>query len=149
MRGRVPNAERLGFYSLREHDLRFHKSGRDGSGKCDAFYTGDRNNRVEGTVFEINANGKKALDRAEGLGNGYEEKIVNVVCPAGKAVEAITYYATKIDGTLKPYSWYLNHVIVGARESQLPGDYIEKIQSIESITDPDIDRDAVQREIHS
>ena len=36
LRERVPSAESLGVARLEAHVLRFHKRGRDGSGKCDA-----------------------------------------------------------------------------------------------------------------
>jgi hypothetical protein len=50
---------------------------------------------------------------------------------------------------LKPYAWYVNHVLVGARETLLPEDYIQKkIAAIEAIEDADRVRDALQRGIH-
>jgi gamma-glutamylcyclotransferase len=39
LRERVPSAEAVGCFSLNGHDLRFHKLSKDGSGKCDAFFT--------------------------------------------------------------------------------------------------------------
>jgi hypothetical protein len=92
---------------------------------------------------------KLALDNAEGLGYGYEQKEITVTGQDATSVTAITYMATKIDENLKPYSWYLNHVLVGAKEASLPSDYIEeKIASIEAIEDSDKERDAQQRAIH-
>jgi gamma-glutamylcyclotransferase len=44
-------------------------------------------------VFNISAAEKKALDRAEGLGSGYNEKTVDLITPAGEHLKAITYYA--------------------------------------------------------
>ena len=146
---RVPSAKRIGFYSLKEHDLCFHKSSGDGSGKCDAYCTENKHDYVIGALFEIDRAEKCTLDQAEDVGHGYEEKTIIVQSQAGDAVEATTYYATKIDESLKPYSWYLNHVLVGAKESGLPQQYIEKIESIESVQDQDINRDRTERAIHS
>ena len=147
---RVPSAKRIGLYFLKAHDLRFHKiSKKDGSGKCDAYFTNKANDIVMGTLFEISPDEKVTLDKAEGLGYGYNEKEVVLKSEAGDEVKAITYYATKIDKSFKPYSWYLNHVLIGAKESQLPIEYIDKIQSTESIEDKDKDRDARERAIHS
>lgn len=149
LRGRVPSAKRLGIFILDEHDLRFHKIGKDGSGKCDAFLTENSEDSVIGALFEINKCEKKALDRAEGLGYGYDEKVVRVHNDAGDFVEATTYYATSIDPSLKPYSWYLNHVTVGAKETNVPEKYLNNIQHIECLEDTDKKRAAEQCAIHS
>ena len=92
---------------------------------------------------------KPALDKAEGLGYGYDEKEVTLTAQDGALITATTYFATNIDVHMKPYSWYLNHVLVGAREALLPADYIElKIASVEAVEDGDRDRDASERAIH-
>jgi gamma-glutamylcyclotransferase len=150
LRERVPSAQALGCHALKEHDLRFHKSSKDGSGKCNAFYTGDDGDIVFGALFEICPSEKPVLDRAEGLGYGYEEKSVAVLASDGSSLEAMTYIAIKINEHLKPYSWYVNHVLVGAVEASLSDDYVQwKISAIESIQDVDKERDAKERAVHS
>jgi len=145
---RVPSAARLGAFILKEHELRFHKIGKDGSGKCDAFRTNKIDDFVIGSLFEINEAEKEALDRAEGLGYGYSEKTVTVQNDAGDIFEAFTYYATRTDSSLKPYSWYLNHVVIGAKEANVPTRYFAKIESIVCIEDPNKHRDSEQRAIY-
>lgn len=149
LRKRVPSAERVGTFTLESHDLRFHKVSKDGSGKCDAFETENPTDSVIGALFEINEDEKSALDRAEGLGYGYKEKIVNVSNQYGDSFEAVTYYATNIDESLQPYSWYVLHVIVGAKETAVSAHYLQKIESITSIEDLDKNRDTRERTIHS
>ncbi|MBR9868727.1 MAG: gamma-glutamylcyclotransferase [Oceanospirillales bacterium] len=144
---RVPNARVSGCYFLDGHDLRFHKAGQDGSAKCDAFYTG-RGDRIYGVLFDISVSEKPVLDRAEGLGAGYDEKTVQLQNEQGDRVEAITYYALQIDASLKPYRWYVNHLLVGAREANLPAEYIDKIMGFEFVDDPDADRHARESLIH-
>jgi len=148
LRKRVPSASRLGVFFLEKHELRFHKWNVDGSGKCDAYSTGQSSHVVMGALFEIDKAHKPALDRAEGLGNGYEEKYVQVKSPYGDSCEAFTYYATTIDPSLKPYSWYLNHVLVGAQETQLTAPYLQALRSTQCIEDPDTLRDAKERAIY-
>lgn len=145
---RTPSAASIGLFSLAKHDLRFHKAGQDGSAKCDAFYTGSAGDRVYGVLFELAQQEKHLLDHAEGLGAGYEEKRVCVVNENGCAVNAAIYYATDIDTRLKPFSWYKNHVLIGAQESKLTFDYIQKIIRTESIEDPDKYRCAQQRALY-
>lgn len=150
LRERVPSADPLGCYILKEHDLRFHKSSKDGSGKCDAYFTSNSEDNIFGALFEIAPRQKRALDKAEGLGYGYEDKEVTVIAGDGSLVKAVTYVAIIIDETLKPYSWYLNHVLIGASETSLPAEYIQrKIKAIEAIEDNDKERDRKQREVHS
>ena len=145
---RVPSAQRLGLYTLKAHTLRFHKASRDGSGKCDAFHTGNPEDRVIGALFEICPNEKKVLDQAEDLGHGYHEKTVEIESASGIKLSATTYYAAIIEASLKPYSWYKNHVLIGAIESSLPETYIQSIRSIECIEDSDKQRAAMQFAIH-
>lgn len=145
---RTPGARRLGSCVLPGHSLRFHKTGRDGSGKCDAFLTGNPQDRVMGALFELCPEQKPALDRVEGLGRGYEEKVVLLHDSLGNTVEALTYYATAIDPLLRPHAWYKQHVLVGAREIRLPPSYVAQIDRIEDLADPDRRRDARERAIH-
>src|SRR6056297_3033351 len=148
LRERVPGARRVGTGTLQYHDLRFHKRGADGSAKCDAFYTGDANHSVYGSLFVIDPAEKPALDAAEGLGVGYGEKPVSVAVGKQQHIEALTYYALAIDETLNPYSWYVQHVLIGARETACPPPYLAWIESTTAIDDDDAARDARERAIH-
>lgn len=148
LRERAPSAQRIGTCILRAHDLRFHKVSRDRSAKCDAFYTDDPADYIVGVLFEMYPGEKTYLDIAEGLGHGYDEKRVIVEDDYGARISAMTYYALVIDATLKPYSWYKNHVLVGAKESSLPETYIHRIEAVECVEDPDLARDMAQRAIH-
>ena len=78
-----------------EHALRFHKwSRKDQSAKCDALFTGNPEDFVIGALFEIPRSEKGPLDKAEGLGFGYDEKRVTVTDVLGNSVDAFTYCAT-------------------------------------------------------
>src|SRR5450631_1314447 len=84
LRERAPSATAIGIGQLEGHALRWDKhSWRDGSGKCDAEFTGQRSDVVWGAVFELAPEDKPALDQAEGLGNGYMERVVNILTEAG------------------------------------------------------------------
>ena len=146
---RVPSALVLGTFFLGKHELRFHKHGKDDSGKCDAFYTGDNNNVVMGVLYEIDESEKIVLDRAEGLGYGYDEKEVIVSNAKGNVERAFTYCATNITALLHPFTWYKEHVLIGAREADLPKDYIANIQEIHAVKDHDSGREAEQLAIHN
>ncbi len=149
LRQRVPSAVALGCYSLAGHQLKFHKACEDGSGKCDAFFTGNAEDVIYGALYEICPSEKAALDEAEGLGQGYDIKDVLVLAADGSCIESYTYSATHTNENIKPYSWYVNHVLIGARETQLPDSYITiNISVVESIEDNDRSRDEQQRAMH-
>lgn len=133
---RVESARFITVATLPEHALRFHKvSIKDRSAKCDAAHTGDPNDRVIGVVFEISAEDKRRLDRIEGLGFGYREKHAEVLAADGERFDIRLYVARHIDPSWKPYHWYKHHVLVGARENDLPADYIAHIDAVESVED--------------
>ena len=111
LKDRVPSAERIGTYTLTEHSLRFHKvSKKDGSGKCDVLFTENSEDYVVGVLFEISDSEKGALDSAEGLGYGYQEKWVWVTDAQENSLEAITYYATNTDPSFLPLSGFVQQV---------------------------------------
>lgn len=133
---RVSLVSVYGRATLSHHRLQFHKRGRDGSGKCDAFETGNLDDLVCGVLYELPLGAKSELDRHEGLGNGYEQKEVEILTESGQVLTALTYYATHIQPGLAPYHWYKHHVLAGAREHGLPELYIRAIAAIPSCADP-------------
>jgi len=130
---RVTSALKLGTATLFGHDLRFHKvSNKDGSGKCDIYETNEPEHFVIGVVYKIDPTEKPILDRFEGLGYGYDEKLVSVEMSDG-VISAFTYYATNIEPELNPFHWYKEHVIRGARENELPAEYIQKLKQLKQL----------------
>ena len=148
LQARVPSARFVAVAELPAHRLRFHKSARDGSAKCDAEDTGNPEDRVIGVVYEIADAEKPDLDRHEALGFGYDEKQVELRTGTG-SLQAWMYYATRINDSLKPFHWYKDHVLIGARENRLPADYIAQIEAVESINDPKPERHARELSTYS
>lgn len=132
---RVPSARLFSTGQLHRHKLVFHKIGRDGSAKCNAFFTGRQNDFLLGALYSIHPDHKSLLDAAEGLGNGYETKLVTIQTHTDTVVNAFTYYATRISGDIKPFHWYKEHVLAGAREHSFPRQYVDQLSSVESIRD--------------
>ena len=135
LRGRVPSARPLCRGRLLHHALRWHKLGRDGSGKCDVAYCGKSSTDVVwGVLFDIDWAEKRLLDTAEGLGIGYLEKNVTIASCDGDCA-ALTYQA-KADMTapsLRPHEWYKAHVLRGAREHGLPDHYVAALEAVETV----------------
>ena len=148
LRKRVPSCEFVTTAKLLRHQLRFHKRSSDRSSKCNAFLTGVDADVIWGAVFNIPTAEKTTLDEAEGLGSGYNEKMVDLITPAGERLRAITYYAddTAIVEGLFPYTWYKDLVLSGAIEHGLPADYVAaSIAAVTAIKDPDVSRDKRNR----
>jgi hypothetical protein len=140
----VPSTKLITVAKLPKHQLRFHKRSADGSGKCNAFFTGDEIDVVFGPVFEIPARQKRILDKFEGLGKGYSDACVNVSLPDGSSMAVQTYFAEQdyIDDDLKPYDWYKAFVVRGAEEHRLPQSYVNTfIKSVPEIPDPNDQRE--------
>lgn len=136
---RTPSAKPLGVACLSGHRLSWHKVGVDGSAKCDILETGQPGDLVWGVLYRIPMVEKVLLDQAEGLGRGYEYKVVDVTGAAGP-VTAGAYYATDVDALLQPYDWYLGHVVAGAVEHGLPASYQDALRRVAAVVDPDAER---------
>lgn len=132
---RVPSARWLGSASVPDLELRFHKRGKDGSGKCNVV-AGD--GEVHVAVYEFEIAEKPLLDGIEGLGRGYEAASLSV---SGFGT-CFTYTAadTHINETLDPFGWYKQLVLLGCEFNGFPNGYVEQIQSVGHVTDPEADR---------
>ena len=147
LRERMPSCKPLSIATLPGHALHFHKRSADKSGKCNAFASGN-DNSVIGVLFSFDPAERAKLDKAEGVGIGYEHAMVTVINDKGRRRKVLTYLATPgyIDDSIKPYSWYKDFVLAGGREHGLPPEYIaEYIQSVEAIEDANKTRDKKQR----
>ena len=148
LQARIGSSPVLGAAQLRKHRLAFHKNGQDGSAKCDAFHTDDKNDLLWGAVYEVTSRQKETLDIVEGVGNGYEVKTVEVELQK-KAIEIILYAAQEdhIDNDLLPFDWYHAFVLHGARSHNLPADYVDAIQQVSVQSDRDRRRAAENKQI--
>ena len=149
LRGRVPSAKPVQVATLSGYTFHFHKRSDDGSGKGNAFNTRNPADAVVGVLFNIDAEEKGALDNVEGVGHGYIEIAAPVTDKSGNEYEAFMYVADaqSIDDTLQPYSWYKRFVVDGARQHNLPEEYVGKIENMPSTEDPNTRRDARNRAI--
>jgi cation transport regulator ChaC len=138
-----------GIASLPGHRLAFHKVGRDGSAKCDAWQTDHPDDCVLGVLYRLDSDALATLDRIEGRGAGYERQSLMVTDSAGLVVTAETYLATRIDMALRPFSWYREHVLRGAIAASLPESYVAGIRSVPAKRDPDSQRHARELAIYT
>ena len=126
----------------------FHKRSVDGSAKADAAYSASRDDRVWGVVFDIPKEQKRLLEEFEFLGIGYDQAEVEVVHRAG-VLRAWMYVARQdsIDTSLLPYCWYRDLILDGAREHELPSEYIQRLSSFATLRDADAARHSANQRL--
>ncbi|MEK6282532.1 MAG: gamma-glutamylcyclotransferase family protein [Acidobacteriota bacterium] len=149
LRERVPSARFSAVTPLSKHVLRFHKLSKDKlgsrSGKCNAYFTGNEEDVVYGVVFDIDRNEKAKLAEVEA---GYVEETLTLLSGGKTTGSAFMFTVTDaalLDDSLHPYDWYKALVLAGAREHNLPAEYIREIEGVESIEDPNNKRDKNRR----
>jgi len=134
---RVPIVADLGPAQLPGWALRFHKRGRDGSGKGD-IVTGDTSETVHGAVYLLDRAARVQLDEIEGVGCGYRVHEI-----ALKGVGRVFCYradAAYVDPDLQPFDWYLALVRAGARYRAAPAAYLAWLDGLPTRRDSDADR---------
>ena len=149
---RVGSCRIVGVARLSAFRLSFHKRGKDGSAKCDAYKTGDDRHSVYGVVYVLSDNQLAILNDIEGLGAGYELETSQVqIIQSAQLINAHLYVTQNayIDVSLAPYSWYLDFVLYGARIQGLPSAYISQLEKTKVISDPNKQRQSSNQKILS
>ena len=154
LKKRVCSARVIGTGVLNNHCLTFRKLSKDGSGKCTVECC--ESGKVYGVLFKIDKTQECELDKAEGAcGNGGYKKVTRNIkiwdskCKEykdGKPVK--TYQATNPCQNLKPYTWYKQHVLVGAIEQRLPPCYIDYLIRVDADKDWCEKREACELSIY-
>jgi gamma-glutamylcyclotransferase len=144
LRARTPSARVVAVAAAGGHSLRWHKRCADGSAKCDAFATDAGADELWGVVYEMTPADKTALDRFEGLGKDYFEKVVRVTTRDGGAHEAVAYTANPelITPGLRPFHWYKGFVTTGASQHDFPIAYRRILDAVEAQDDANAARHA-------
>lgn len=145
LRRRIPAAVALGCGELPGHRLLFHKRGRDGSGRSNAWRTGVAADRLPGVLYRIPADD---LARLGAAGAGYQADEVLVETAAGPRA-AVTWRAdpTEIAAGLLPWDWYVALIRAGAELLGLPEEHQRWLASAPTAKDPDTARAAPARGI--
>lgn len=143
IRKRCPRAVAVDTAYLPGFKFLFNKVSKDGSGKGIAIRTNPDSDKIWGVIFEIDESDEQALDKAEGKGKGYVEQTVTVTNCGGVNFDVQIYLAIDpayLNNELKPFDWYKEHCIRGAKEFELPLEYIANLENFVSITDIDAER---------
>lgn len=124
--------------SIPDFTVAFSKRSKDGSGKATLIEAPGA--EAYGALFSVGRDDLVALDRIEGVGQGYHrlEDIQAYAFPDQTPVRVTTYVADAeaIDHALRPYDWYLALVVKGAERKGLPAPYRKMLVATPAIPDP-------------
>jgi gamma-glutamylcyclotransferase (GGCT)/AIG2-like uncharacterized protein YtfP len=125
-RRRCPDATVAGRASLRGYRLGFTRySSAEKGGVADIVAEPDA--VVWGALYEIDESCFAALDDYEGAPRAYRRETVRVLDDGGAEREAVAYVANKT-GEFAPSRQYLAQIVQGARDHELPDDYVRGLE---------------------
>lgn len=124
---RVTSARPIGRAYLGDKKLLFNKRSLDGSGKSNLVDSpGDL---TWGVLYEIDVEGLATLDEIE---HGYDRIWVQVRDCKGNVFKAVTYVSADLTSDPAAHGWYKELVLAGAREHNLPKDYVAYLERLPS-----------------
>lgn len=113
------------------YHIAFNKRGSDGTGKANIVRNPERT--VWGVVYRCSPAALDDMDKHEGVTGGhYVRTWVHVRVDAGDELDALTYVAGKafLDDTVAPSKEYLETILQGARDHDLPHDYVCEVERV-------------------
>jgi len=113
--------------SLPNFEVRFNKKVRGGT--AGANIQPSPGKTVHGVLYKIEEGSMRSLDRYEGVPDHYRRIEVQVTPEGGQPVPAQIYIAQKVEKGLRPSAPYLQAMLDGAGEHNLPASYIGEIKS--------------------
>ncbi len=112
---------------LENYELVFNKKARGGYATANIHPALGKT--VHGVLYKIAEGAFRNLDRFEGVPEHYRRIEVSVTDGAGKRINAQVYIATKVEKGLRPAPHYLQTILDGAEEHNLPAEYIQQIKA--------------------
>jgi cation transport regulator ChaC len=113
--------------SLPNYEVRFNKKVRGGTAGANIQPSSGKT--VHGVLYKIEESAFRSLDRYEGVPDHYRRIEVQVTPEGGQPVPAQIYIAQKVEKGLRPSPSYLQAMLDGAGEHNLPASYIGEIKS--------------------
>ena len=130
LRERVQSATFYARGFLRGKTVSFNKRSTDSSGKANLVDSPDA--VAWGIIYEIDDGDMPTLDRIE---RGYDRCLVQICRPDGDPVEAVAYVSNNLTNDPIAYESYKQYLLSGAREHNLPQDYIAELEQLPSKPD--------------
>ena len=122
LKERIPSARSVTTARLNNYRFTCNKIGGNNTGYANLEYDPERH--VYGVVYKLQPDHFNTLDLYEG---NYRRKEIKVET-GSKELKAITYISDYTSNDLQVADWYQEHILTGAREHQLPEEYIQTIK---------------------
>lgn len=133
MQKRCPNAEYIGVAKLKNWQFQYSLPAiNNGSKTTEGNIIPKNGSYVWGVVFDLDETDVAALDYFEYVPNDYLHKIVEVEMLDGGTDKAYAYIHRQFDIIGVPSQEYMNMVIRGAEEANIPEDYIDRYLRVNS-----------------
>jgi len=113
--------------SLPNYEMRFNKKVRGGTAGANVQPASGK--IVHGVLYKIEESALRTLDRYEGAPDHYRRIEVQVTPDGAGPVPAQVYIASKVEKGLRPSAPYLQAILDGAGEHNLPASYIGEIKT--------------------
>ena len=113
--------------SLPNYEVRFNKKVRGGTAGANIQPASGKT--VHGVLYKVEEGSMRSLDRYEGVPDHYRRIEVQVTPEGGQPVPAQIYIAQKVEKGLRPSTQYLQAMLDGAGEHNLPASYIGEIKT--------------------
>ena len=126
-RGMAPRRAVAGF--LEDYALVFDHSGLPIFDEAFANLKPVAGARVWGVLYEITPDNMETLDRLEG-GGAYDHQMVTVETSGGSREQAVAYISEGRTEGLRPSRRYRDLLVAGARERDLPPDWVDQLAAI-------------------
>jgi|SRR6267143_6687238 len=131
MRARCPSARLMGTGCLNGYRLGFtRRSVKWGGGVADLLP--EPGAHVWGALYELSAEEFERLDFYEGVPAAYKRELVELVDMSGVRWSAWAYFVVQKSPHVTPTHAYMRTILDGAREVDLPADYLEFLQGVPS-----------------
>jgi len=126
MQSRAGNILEAQTARLENYEIVFNKKSHGGSAKANVRPAAGK--VVYGVLYKIPESAYRTMDKHEGAPQHYRRIEVTVTDGAGKKMGAQAYIATKVEKGLRPSPHYLQTILEGAGEHQLPAEYVVAIK---------------------
>ena len=140
MKERCPNCHKVAVGVLRDHEILFPRYSKKRECGVSSIQS-KTGNDVWGVIFELTESDIVQLNKCEGFNptreeckNSYSRAEVSVESDGirDQKVACFTYVAVPQTGNFVPNANYLETILSGAFENDLPADYIEKLKKIKA-----------------
>lgn len=137
LRARCASAACLGIASAVDHATAFDVLSRDGSTKLGL--RGMPGGVAYGALWRIDETDRPGLAAAEGA-NYAETHDFPVIADGGAEIRVVTWLPKRPPEIGRPYDWYRDLALAGARECRLPPETLAAFEGIDVAVDPLLDR---------